>query len=158
MAVRGVSILVLGLMTWLLATSGVLAGVTRGSVNMRSGPGTNHGVIAVVPRGAGVDVHDCVTKRGWCRIEWRGRSGWIAQRLLDDSLPGLNMGVAATPPGGTALTIELHVRQDDRSPSDPEYGMSPPRIIRQQGPLSGPDRQWRALQQRRAIVRYWFTR
>ncbi len=134
------------------------AGVTTGAVNMRSGPGTRHAVLAVVPRGAGVAVRDCVTRRGWCRIEWRGRSGWISQRYLDASLPGLNMGPSSARRRGTTMTFELHVREDTRSPNDPDYGMSPPRRGNDGRPwLFGPDRQWRALQQRRSTIQYWLS-
>jgi uncharacterized protein YgiM (DUF1202 family) len=55
-------------------------GVANSSVNMREGPGTNHGVLAVVPAGATVDVTAC---ESWCQITYGDLQGWVSARYID---------------------------------------------------------------------------
>lgn len=57
-------------------------------LNMRTGPGTNYGVVTVVPDGDTVDILNC--DGGWCRVRYAGRTGWVSASYLDD-------GVAAAP-------------------------------------------------------------
>lgn len=57
-------------------------------LNLRAGPGTGHGVIAVMPAGAAVSLHEC--GGGWCQLTYAGRTGWASQRYID-------MRVAAAP-------------------------------------------------------------
>ena len=61
-----------------------------GYMNVRSGPGTMHGVLFTVPAGAtGVQVDGCRPadsgggKFDWCRIVWQGRSGWVSSTGLE---------------------------------------------------------------------------
>ncbi|MCG6856438.1 MAG: SH3 domain-containing protein [Salaquimonas sp.] len=139
----------------------VQAEVTTGDVNLRAGPGTRHRILAVVPRGTGVAVHECTTRRSWCRISWRARTGWISARYLDNSLPGVGRsGYASGLPGyGTTVTIQLAVRPDYRPHWLPEYGSPIDNTRSRDRPwLFGPDRQWRALQQKRAVVQYQLSK
>lgn len=55
--------------------------LVTGDLNLRSGPGTNFGVLAVLPGGATVNVVGCAD--GWCRIAWRGGYGYASSRYLD---------------------------------------------------------------------------
>ncbi len=48
--------------------------LVTGDLNLRSGPGTNFGVIGVLPGGATVNVLGC--GGGWCRVAWRGARGY----------------------------------------------------------------------------------
>ena len=52
------------------------AAYTATSVNLRSGPGTDYGVILTLPAGAFVDVHYC--QPSWCSVTASGYSGWVA--------------------------------------------------------------------------------
>lgn len=52
-------------------------------LNMRTGPGTNYGVITVVPGGDVVDVIDC--EGSWCRVRYGGRNGWVSASYLGDT-------------------------------------------------------------------------
>lgn len=56
------------------------AAYTTGSVNLRSGPGTNYARLTTVPAGAYVDVYDCSS---WCRVSWNGYEGWISGSYVD---------------------------------------------------------------------------
>lgn len=64
--------------------------VSGGYMNIRSGPGTMHGVLFTIPAGArGVRVDGCRPadpgggKFDWCRIVWQGQSGWVSGNGLE---------------------------------------------------------------------------
>lgn len=59
--------------------------VSGARVNMRTGPGTNFGVIETLPRGTDVEVLE-VNADGWARlvVSQSGAEGWMAERLLSD--------------------------------------------------------------------------
>jgi len=52
------------------------------NVNVRSGPGAGHGVVAVLPRGEVIEVDGC---RGeWCLVVYGGGwTGWVGAGFLD---------------------------------------------------------------------------
>jgi len=54
-------------------------GVATGSVNLRTGPGTNHARIAVIPAGAPVNIIRC---GGWCEVIYAGRRGWASASYI----------------------------------------------------------------------------
>lgn len=57
--------------------------VDGGRVNMRSGPGTGHGVVAVLSRGDRTEVLE--EDGGWVRVRAAdGTAGWMSARLLAD--------------------------------------------------------------------------
>lgn len=49
-------------------------------VNLRDGPGTEYGVVNVVPEGTQVFVDHC--RRGWCAVDYRGEEGWMSRDYL----------------------------------------------------------------------------
>ncbi len=51
------------------------------SLNVRIGPGLNHRIIARLPRGMHVRAFDCGDE--WCRVRFRGFSGYAAAVHLD---------------------------------------------------------------------------
>lgn len=67
----------------LVSASAALAApaLVTGDVNLRTGPGTNFGVITVLPGGATVNVLGC--GGGWCRIAWRDGNGYASSSYLD---------------------------------------------------------------------------
>ncbi len=59
--------------------------VTASSLNVRSGPGTEHGVVFRLERNAEVRIVD---RRGvWLRVEAGGRSGWVHGKYVASSVP-----------------------------------------------------------------------
>ncbi len=50
-------------------------------LNLRSGPGTNYGVINVMPGGSTVDVLSC--SGSWCRVGWGNSVGFASRSYLD---------------------------------------------------------------------------
>lgn len=62
-----------------------LRAVSGKRVNMRSGPGTNYGVLDTLVRGTETEVIE-VNGDGWARIRitQSGQIGWMAERLLSE--------------------------------------------------------------------------
>ncbi|MEO5807295.1 SH3 domain-containing protein [Devosia sp.] len=69
-------------------------GQVTGNVNVRSGPGTNYGVIDVLSRGTNVDVGRC--QGSFCQVRTSSTSGWIASSFLANGR-GYGGGTTATP-------------------------------------------------------------
>jgi uncharacterized protein YraI len=70
-ALVGLGLSVVGISAASAAPATVVA-----DINMRRGPGTNFGVVAVIPEGVTVDRGRCASNN-WCRVSWNGRSGFI---------------------------------------------------------------------------------
>jgi uncharacterized protein YraI len=67
--------------TLLLAGAGAAnAAVVESDLNLRSGPGTGYGVVAVMPAGAQVDVLSC--SGSWCRVAYGAAEGWASRSYL----------------------------------------------------------------------------
>lgn len=69
----------------LAATTGAASAATaytEAALNLRSGPGTWHGVIVAMPAGAPVEVIDCYGN-GWCEVVWNGYRGFASEAYLD---------------------------------------------------------------------------
>ena len=56
-------------------------------LNLRAGPGTNHQVLRVLPRGATVQTTDFAAA-GYRYVIHEGLSGWVAEQYLGTSVPG----------------------------------------------------------------------
>ncbi|MGP9821650.1 SH3 domain-containing protein [Salinarimonas sp. NSM] len=63
-------------------------------LNLRAGPGTNYQVLGTMPGGVVVDVEGC--RGSWCRVDYRGRSGWASARYLGE--PSVRRGPPAHAP------------------------------------------------------------
>ena len=74
----GVATLLLG-----LSAAAALAAPARvnSNTNLRQGPGTTFGVVAVVPGGSVVEITQCAAE--WCTANWRGRVGYMIATHLD---------------------------------------------------------------------------
>jgi Bacterial SH3 domain len=83
-----------GLATLLLGLSAATASASPARVysntNLREGPGTNFGVVTLVPAGSIVEVTGCAAE--WCTTNWRGRVGYMIATHLDQ-----RVGVVAQP-------------------------------------------------------------
>ena len=79
----------------LLAVGAVIAGlllpaqaeaqyeaIADANLNLRVGPGTEFGVIDVIPYGDVVDVFGCLDDVEWCDVEWWGLRGWVSAHYL----------------------------------------------------------------------------
>jgi hypothetical protein len=54
-------------------------GVAKGSVNLRTGPGTSYARIATIPAGAPVEILRCSR---WCELVYAGRRGWASASYI----------------------------------------------------------------------------
>lgn len=61
------------------AAASAATGHTTGSVNLRAGPGTQYGRIAVIPAGARVEVFGCSS---WCTVSYQGYRGWVSAKYI----------------------------------------------------------------------------
>lgn len=59
-----------------------------GNVNLRTGPGTQHYAIMVLPVGARVEVYGCLAGYTWCDIAWGNNRGWVSSRYLSTFYAG----------------------------------------------------------------------
>jgi uncharacterized protein YraI len=75
------TILAAGVLALSAGAASALPAVTANDLNLRAGPGTGYGVVAVMPAGAAVDAYDC--GGGWCRVDYGGQIGFASRRYLD---------------------------------------------------------------------------
>jgi TIR domain len=75
------------------ATYRVLANVSGGFQNLRSGPAVKYKIVVPIPAGAtGIVLGECRdaedNTRPWCQATWRGMSGWISTCCIVDEKTG----------------------------------------------------------------------
>lgn len=115
--------LVLGLAEPLGGQSGTR--YTTAALRLRAQPSTAAVSLLTMPRGAGVTVGRCAD--AWCRVEYRGRSGYAAQRYLSQTRPAVRRAVRSTPECGTSGYVNSRGRwvpSPCHSPVGPPAGAS----------------------------------
>ncbi len=86
--------------------------------NVRSGPGTQYGVIGQLPEGTQVQVIGSNVQNTWLVIDFRGQQGWLSTSLLDvfgdlNTVPIINppptptLGVTLTPTAAPEADIRI---------------------------------------------------
>lgn len=78
-----VTALLIGLAMPGLASAQPVAYTAPGPTNMRTGPGTDHAVVARVAGGSTVTVHGCLSDYSWCDTSSQGTRGWIFAGRLE---------------------------------------------------------------------------
>ena len=53
-------------------------GYATANVNMRSGPSTGYPAVAVVPVGAPITIHGCMSNVNWCDVSFTRGRGWVS--------------------------------------------------------------------------------
>lgn len=53
-------------------------GYATANVNMRSGPSTGYPAVTVVPVGAPITIHGCMSNVNWCDVAFVGGRGWVS--------------------------------------------------------------------------------
>lgn len=56
--------------------------ITTGTVNMRTGPGTNNPIITVVPINVFVTITGRNADRSWYQVVFNGQQGWVSAQFL----------------------------------------------------------------------------
>ena len=84
------------------------------TANLRSGPGTGYGVVAVLPINTHLTVYGC-TPTQWCAAETNGGvEGFIAKSLLKASVGGLPFNFSIIiGPGGGGIVLDDVTEPDD---------------------------------------------
>lgn len=67
----------------LAATGAASAATVTNDLNLRAGPGTDYPVIDTMPGGSHVSIRNCTGS--WCRVNFRGQSGWASAGYLGGS-------------------------------------------------------------------------
>jgi uncharacterized protein YraI len=98
---------------------GAAPGIVDRDANLRSGPGTNYRVAAVVPAGAPIEVMDCQGR--WCAVAYESLQGYIARSLIDPA----NAALVAPQYG---YTVPSYGYVAPRYGYGPVYGYSGPSI------------------------------
>ena len=119
-------------------------------VNMRSGPGTEYGVVTTIPAGAPVDVGSC--NGSWCAVSYGRNSGYTSRNYLGTcgrSGPSVGVAVAAAP--GYAYDDGPYYDDYD----DYGYGYGPGLAILRGPRLSpSPLARWPSLERRSRLERW----
>ena len=70
----------------LVAAPALAEAATRGfstaNVNMRSGPSTAYPAVVVIPNGAPLTIHGCLSDTPWCDVSFSAGRGWVAGRYV----------------------------------------------------------------------------
>jgi uncharacterized protein YraI len=67
-------------------------------LQLRSGPGTNYGVITTIPAGAPINIDNCLDGLNWCQVTYGGQTGYsYARYLLADSGGGQTVVITENP-------------------------------------------------------------
>jgi Bacterial SH3 domain len=89
----------LGAAAILLLSAGAAAAVpavARSDLNVRSGPGTEYGVVGVIQSGETVDLGRCIGS--WCRVAFGGGSGYANRSFLQIAAGAPGAGVVVQAP------------------------------------------------------------
>lgn len=100
-----------------LATTGASAaavGVTSGSVNLRSGPGAQYAVVAVVPPSQTVTVIGCVAGSSWCDVTWASYRGWMSANYIYAQVGGQTVVVTSVYRQMPVVSPWVDARRDAR--------------------------------------------
>jgi uncharacterized protein YraI len=104
----------------LLALSTVIAAgspaITERSVHLRAGPGTSYRVVAMLPRGAAIDVSSCIG--GWCEVPWGGARTYVAQSFLALQSTAPAAVIGPTPPHAIAPDPSYVIAPDPSQSDD----------------------------------------
>lgn len=57
-------------------------GFSTANVNMRSGPSTAYPAVVVIPNGAPLTIHGCLSDTPWCDVSFSYGRGWVAGRYV----------------------------------------------------------------------------
>jgi uncharacterized protein YraI len=94
-------------------------GTITSNVNVRSGPGTNYGVVTTARAGTNVDVQQC--QGSWCYVTLPGPDGWVSSQFISggggaaSNQPGISINV----PGGPSISIGVGNQNQPVRPRPP---------------------------------------
>jgi hypothetical protein len=114
----------------LLPAAYAAPGVVTSNVNLRSGPGTNYGVIDTVRRGEQVDVQQC--QGSWCYVVKPGPDGWVSANYLsaggtavNPAQPSISFGFNIGGGNGPSVSIGVGNQPTPQRPQRPPVVIQP---------------------------------
>jgi uncharacterized protein YraI len=78
-------------------------------LNIRSGPGPEHAVVGYIPQNAQIAVAGCIQGSLWCRVSYRGHSGWAYSQYLTGNVAGRSVVVSQAITQVPAVTYQVPV-------------------------------------------------
>jgi uncharacterized protein YraI len=83
------------LLSWLVLATVLLAlspggAYTTSRLRMRDAPSLSGEVLRLIPKASRVAVGVC--EAGWCEVEYRGETGYVAERFLTNRAPDVRTG------------------------------------------------------------------
>jgi uncharacterized protein YraI len=119
----GVAVAAAAVVVFLPAAQAAPGTITT-NVNVRSGPGTNYGIVDVARAGTAVDVQQC--QGSWCYVSKPGPDGWVSSSYISGGAgstrpgqPSINFGINV--PGGPSINFGV-----GNQPQPPRPGPRPP--------------------------------
>ena len=89
--------IIIGLLT-ASALSGAASAATVASaitsLNIRSGPGPQYGVVGAIPAKAQATITGCIRGSLWCQVAYNGKQGWAYSQYMMATLSGRSLAVA----------------------------------------------------------------
>ena len=79
------AIALLALMAAPVMAQAATQGFSTANVNMRSGPSTAYPAVVVIPVGAPLTIHGCLSDTPWCDVSFSYGRGWVAGRYVQAS-------------------------------------------------------------------------
>lgn len=106
------------------AASAATVAVATGNVNLRAGPSTAYPVVTVVPAGARITTHGCLTGYSWCDIAFGGVRGWVSASYIQVVYNGgpVVLTPAIAPAVGVAVLAYNRAYWDTHYSAYPWYG------------------------------------
>lgn len=78
------------------ASAATLATATT-SVNIRSGPGPQYAIVGVIGTRDRAAMLGCIQDSLWCRVSYRGKTGWTYSKYLTTRVAGRPLVIAQNP-------------------------------------------------------------
>lgn len=98
--------------------------VATGNVNLRAGPSTAYPVVVVVPVGARITTHGCLSGYTWCDIAFGTYRGWVSANYIQVVYKGgpVVLTPAIAPVVGVTVVAFSKAYWDAYYPAYPWYG------------------------------------
>lgn len=104
--------------------SAATVAIATGNVNLRAGPSTAYPVVTVVPAGARIATHGCLTGYSWCDIAFGTYRGWVSASYIQVVYKGgpVVLTPAIAPAVGVTVVAYNRAYWDTYYPTYPWYG------------------------------------
>lgn len=116
-AATGIAIAATAALVLMPTIASAAAGTATTFVNVRSAPSSTARVVNTLDAGEAVDVQGC--EGGWCYVGANGNDGYVSQRYLSISGPGVDIGFTVQGPQGNSVTFGFNTDNSVKTPPPP---------------------------------------